>query len=304
MIPAFQQALQSELYAIASRSLTRAQAAAHQYKIPVAYGNYEACIADAQIDALYIPLPNAFHARWTLQAAQAGKHILCEKPLATSAADAVKMIDACRVAGVQLMEVFTWRFHPQWKQLQQVIAQLGEIRHVRASFTCPNTLSADKINMREDNGGALFDLGCYVISAIQEIFGCSPVRVSATAELYQGINAQTTGWLDFGKGNALFHCGYQLPYRVDLEVVGSLGTLWAENLFFPDNTATYKVHLNNCSPQIFLAECANQTVAMIEAFTYRLLKHTAFEYPTEAPSVLQTLSALNISSLKHCVVEL
>src|SRR5262245_33649833 len=190
VLPAFAQSAHAELCAIASRSTERARAAAAAAGIPTAYGGYERLLDDPAIDAVYIPLPNSLHAEWTMKAAERGKHVLCEKPLAPTAEEARKVVDFCRAGGVCLMDGFAWPHHPRTARLRQVLdaRRLGDIRRVTGTFTFPlSPLDPANIRLRADlGGGSLLDVGCYPVSAIRWAFGGEPVRVCATATYHQG----------------------------------------------------------------------------------------------------------------------
>ncbi len=152
--------------------------------IPRAYGSYEALLADPDVDAVYIPLPNHLHRAWTIAAARAGKHVLCEKPLALTAADAEAMVDACRDAGVVLMEAFMYRLHPSWVAVRELVAsgRIGRLRAVDSWFSYFNDDPANIRNILEAGGGALYDIGCYNVNLSRMLFGTEPSRVEAAVE--------------------------------------------------------------------------------------------------------------------------
>jgi len=182
VVPAMQQAPNILVRAVASRDARRAQAFAHALSIPKAYGCYEDLLADPEVDAVYIPLPNSLHCQWTVKAAQAGKHVLCEKPLAASAREADEMIAACEANHVLLMEAFMYRFHPQNEHVLGLIQDgaIGPVRMVRAVFT----FTIGSSNIRLDAalaGGSLMDVGCYCVSVARTIVGAEPRAVSAFA---------------------------------------------------------------------------------------------------------------------------
>ena len=201
VLPAFARSTHAELRAIASRSLERARAAAAAAGIPTAYGSYEQLLEDPAIDAVYIPLPNSLHAEWAMKAADHAKHVLCEKPLARTAAEAQKVVDFCRTKGVRLMDGFAWPHHPRTAQLRQVLdgGSLGDVRRVTGTFTFPLS-PRNPANIRlcpKLGGGSLLDVGCYPVCAIRWAFGREPVRVYATATYHQGVEwavAPHTAW--------------------------------------------------------------------------------------------------------------
>lgn len=205
VIPAMQQGQCCSVDAIASRSLNRAQAAAARLGIGKAYGSYDELIADPDIEAIYNPLPNDLHIPLTLQAARAGKHVLCEKPFALNANEAAALRE---VAGkVHVMEAFMVRFHPQWLRARECVrsGELGEIRAVQVCFSYFNRQSDNIRNQLEAGGGALYDIGCYPIVAGRFLFEAEPTRVMALIDRDPDFHTDRTisAILDFGKGRRL-----------------------------------------------------------------------------------------------------
>ncbi|HEX3658704.1 MAG TPA: Gfo/Idh/MocA family oxidoreductase [Pirellulales bacterium] len=224
VIRGIQTAPAAQLQAIASRQPATARAWADEFHIPTAYGSYEALLADRDVDAIYIPLPNELHRHWTLRAAEAGKHVLCEKPLALDTDDAQAMVDGCRRYGVLLMEAFMWRHHPRIGQVRQMLAagELGELRLVKMDFS----FQIDPADWRLDparGGGALYDLGCYGINAARLFAGGEPESIHARAHLHSsGVDMTLAMQLDFaGDITALLDCSFECPYRNRLELVGT-----------------------------------------------------------------------------------
>ena len=195
--------------AIASRSLDSAKAWADKLGISKAYGSYEALLADPAIEAIYNPLPNDLHVEWTLKAARAGKHVLCEKPFALNAREAAQVRE---VAGtgpgqVHIMEAFMVRFHPQWLRARELVrsGELGELRTVQVAFSYNNQNAANIRNKPENGGGALYDIGCYAIAAGRFLFDAEPTRVMALVERDPVFKTDrlTSALLDFGDGRRL-----------------------------------------------------------------------------------------------------
>lgn len=214
--------------AVGSRSLARAQAYAQIHHIPHAHGSYEALLADDDVDVIYVSLPNGLHVEWTLRALAAGKHVLCEKPLAARADEVVRCFDAAEAAGLVLSEGFMWRHHPQANRLLELLADgtVGRPLLIRAAFAF--ALSAED-DVRWDpalGGGALLDVGCYCVSAARLIAG-EPERVAGEAVLASGaVDLRFAGLLRFpGDLVASFDCGLEGPARAELEVIGSEGSL-------------------------------------------------------------------------------
>lgn len=236
VIPALLRSQTGTAVAIASRDLARAREVAAKFQIPQTYGSYEALLADRDIDAVYNPLPNSLHPEWTIRAAQAGKHVLCEKPLAVDAAQAQTMVEACRKAGVLLQEAFMYRYHPQIDQLRQLVTSgaVGAPWLVRSAFTF-SVRSEDDIRLNAAlGGGGLLDVGCYCVSISRLLLG-EPRAVTASAALEQGVDVRLAALLTFAAGTALFDCGLRLPYRQFCEVVGAGGTITLPRPFQPED---------------------------------------------------------------------
>ncbi len=225
---AFRHTPSAQLAAIASRDRRTADAWAREFGISQVHPTYEALIADPRIDVVYIPLPNDLHQQWVFAAAEAGKHILCEKPLAVDAAQAETMVDACRRHGVLLMEAFMWRHQPRVLHARQMLAagQLGELRLVKMDFS----FDIDRDDWRLDprrGGGAIYDLGCYGINAARLFTRAEPIEVHAHARRYQTGVDMTLGMLLRFPGDvmALLDCSFECAYRNRIEVVGTLGSI-------------------------------------------------------------------------------
>jgi predicted dehydrogenase len=229
VVPGMRRARRVEVLAIASRDGDRARAAATAHGIPRAYDSYEALLADPDIDAVYIPLPNHLHAHWTIAAARAGKHVLCEKPLALTAADAEEMADACEAAGVLLMEGFMYRHHPSWVAVRELVAagRIGRLRAVSSWFSYRNEDPTNIRNIREAGGGALYDIGCYSVNLSRMLFGDEPARVSAALvrDPLSGVDVLASGILEFAGGVASFACSTRTEPDQQVHVYGTDGRI-------------------------------------------------------------------------------
>ena len=181
VIPAMQRGTRSRMIAIASRDLAKAQAAASELGIPRAYGSYEELLADPEIEAVYNPLPNHLHVPWTIRAAEAGKHVLCEKPIALSADEARQLLEVRARTGVQIGEAFMVRNHPQWLAVRELVAagRIGQLRVVAGHFAYFRRDPNDVRSVREWGGGGLMDVGCYPISMARLAAGCEPIECKA-----------------------------------------------------------------------------------------------------------------------------
>lgn len=238
VMPGIQASRTGILQAVASRGIDKARAAADKFGIQQAYGSYEELLANPNIDAVYIPLPNHLHREWTIRAAEAGKHILCEKPLALTAAEAQEMVDACAKAGVVLAEAFMYRHHPRMEQIKQLIAsgEIGELRALRGAFTFNNAADLTNIRYRSEwGGGGLYDVGCYPISAARYFLGREPEAVTVHAMFspeHGNVDMMASGLLEFGGDIALtFDCGMWANFRQSFELVGTEGRIEIPNAF-------------------------------------------------------------------------
>ena len=228
VIPGIQASAHSEVVAIASRDLGKAQAAAAKLGIPKAYGTYEELLADGEIDAIYNPLPNHLHVPMTVAATQAGKHVLCEKPIALSAANA-EGLRACRPDRL-VLEAFMIRFHPQWLRAREIVrsGELGDIRAINAVFTYFNADPANVRNQAEIGGGGILDIGCYPVTAGRFLFESEPKRVVALVERDPefGTDRLASVLADFGEGRQLsFICSTQTAGEQSVQVLGSKAKL-------------------------------------------------------------------------------
>ena len=235
VIPAIQRSETGVVAAIASRNPERAAETGSRFGIPRALGSYEALLADPGVDAIYCPLPNSLHAEWSIRAAEAGKHVLCEKPLARDADEARSITDAAAAAGVLLQEAFMYRFHPQIERLQSLVRDgaIGRPWVVRSGFTFSVGSENDIRLVPELGGGGLLDVGSYCVSVSRLLLG-EPRSVSATAVYERGVDVRLVGMLHFGAGTAaLLDCGLRAPGRQFCEVVGEEGTITLPRPFLP-----------------------------------------------------------------------
>ena len=218
VIPAMQRSPWCEITAIASRDLSKAKRAAAELNIPNAYGSYEELLADNSVEAVYNPLPNHLHVPWTAKAAEAGKHVLCEKPIALSATEARTLIEVRDRTGVRIQEAFMVRTHPQWLETRKLIrtGRIGSLRSITGFFSYFNPDPANIRNQLEYGGGALMDIGCYPITISRWIYDAEPGRVLGLIERDPvfGTDTLTTAVLEFAEGHSTFTCSTRLaPYQ-------------------------------------------------------------------------------------------
>ena len=232
VIPAMQASDLSRVTAIASRSEENARSVADELGIEKAYGSYEALLADHAIEAVYIPLPNHLHLEWTLAAAEAGKHILCEKPIAMTSHEARRMIDACESAGVLLMEAFMYRLHPMWLKVSELLeaGAIGDLRSVQTTFSYFNDDPSNIRNIPEVGGGSLYDIGCYAVNTARFLFGTEPSEVKGIVlrDPAFGTDIVTSALLDFGDGQSSFVCSTQMEDDQRVVIHGTAGRIVVE----------------------------------------------------------------------------
>lgn len=232
-IPAMQQGERSRIEAIASREIAKATAAAAPLGIPKAYGSYDALLADPEIDAVYVALPNHLHVPISIAALEAGKHVLCEKPIGLDTADAERLLEASkRYPRLKVMEAFMYRHHPQWVQAKAWVGEgaIGDVRAVHSMFSYFNVDPSNIRNQKEIGGGGLMDIGCYNVSLSRFVFDAEPSRVLAIAEFDPAFGTDTlmSGVLDFGVGQSLFTCGTKLAPFQRVIVLGTEGRIEIE----------------------------------------------------------------------------
>jgi predicted dehydrogenase len=229
VIPGMRKAARVRVVAIGSRDEARARAMADRHGIPRVHGSYEALLADPEVDAVYIPLPNHLHPEWTMAAARAGKHVLCEKPLAMTAAEAERMVAACDAAGVRLMEAFMYRLHPSWLAIRELVSsgRIGRLVAVQSWFSYYNDDLANIRNIRAVGGGALYDIGCYNVNLSRMLFAAEPDHVAATLtrDPDDGVDILTSVILAFGDGVATFTCGIRAESDQRVHIYGTEGRI-------------------------------------------------------------------------------
>lgn len=229
VIPAMQKGKHSIVTAIASRDPARAQAAAGPLGIPKAYGSYEQLLADPEIDAVYNPLPNHLHVPWTIRAAEAGKHVLCEKPIALSSAEARSLLAVRDRTGVKMQEAFMVRGHPQWQAAREMVAggRIGELRAMLGVFSYFNADPGNIRNVPAYGGGALMDIGCYLVNTSRFITGREPSRVAGAVarDPALGIDRLTSMLLDFDGTHLAGTCSMQMVPSQRIQIFGSTGQI-------------------------------------------------------------------------------
>ncbi len=238
MMPAFAAAAAADVVAVASRSQDRADACAAKLGIGRAYGTYEALLADGEIEAVYIPLPNDLHTSWTLRALESGKHVLCDKPAALTYGDARRMADAARAANLRLMEGFMYRHHPQHARIAEIVqsGEIGEVVHFRGVYTYPANNTEGYRWDPARGGGAFYDVGGYPLNAARLLFAAEPAAAAAIAciDPAHGVDRHTAATLLFGDGRtASIEGGCDQTFTTRYELTGQGGVVTTERAFQP-----------------------------------------------------------------------
>ncbi|MFX3633157.1 MAG: Gfo/Idh/MocA family protein [Candidatus Pristimantibacillus sp.] len=238
VIPGLHLSALNEVAAIASRDGEKAKQTAEELHIPNTYNSYEALLEDSSIDVIYIPLPNHLHKEWTIRAAEAGKHILCEKPLALTEREATEMAEAADKAGVLLSEAFMYRYHPRYQMIKDLIGSgaIGEVRGIRSAFTFNNAANTTNVRYRKDwGGGSIYDVGCYPINAARLLLGKEPEAVTVNALFspeHDDVDMMASGLVEFeGSVSLTFDCGMWAASRNPLEVLGTEGMIELPSAF-------------------------------------------------------------------------
>jgi predicted dehydrogenase len=287
VLPAMQQGQYCEIAAIASRDLAKAQADAARLGIPKAYGSYEELLADPEIEAVYNPMPNHLHVPWSIKAIEAGKHVLCEKPIGLSAAEAQELLDAARQhPQIKVMEAFMYRHHPQWLRAKQIVdaGGIGELRTVHSFFSYFNDDPSNIRNMADIGGGGLMDIGCYNISVSRFIFGAEPQRVLGIVEYDPSFHTDrlTSGILDFGRGTATFTCSTQLTSYQRVNIYGTTGRVEIEIPFnAPADRPCRMWHQRGGEIEEIVLETADQYTLQGDLFSQAVLNDTPVPTPLE-----------------------
>jgi D-xylose 1-dehydrogenase (NADP+, D-xylono-1,5-lactone-forming) len=280
LIPGIRESHSSTLQAIASRELASARAWAEEFGVPRAYGSYQQVLNDPDVDAIYIPLPNELHLPWIIAAADAGKHVLCEKPLALDANEAGEVLWHCRQRGIILMEAFMWRHQPRTLEIRKQVAEgaIGKLRLIRASFSFPMEGDDWRLDPAR-GGGALWDVGCYGVSTARLFAAAEPRNSQAFAHFGDtGVDLSLSAVLEFCDGlSATIDCSFEQPFRCAYELVGTRGVIEVPDAYLPPAngkpTATLRTigsvsNLGTAGDEVRTLEfeAVNQYAAMVDAF--------------------------------------
>ena len=307
VIPAMRQCQHAEVAGIASRSLDRAQRAAQELGLPKAYGSYDSLLADPDIDAVYIPLPNHLHVPWSIKCLEAGKHVLCEKPVGLTSTEAQELAAAGkRHPRQKLMEAFMYRGHPQWVMAKRLVdeGKLGPLKTVQSFFSYFNRNPADVRNQADVGGGGLMDIGCYPISLSRWLFGGEPQRVFAQIEYDPEFKTDrlASAVMDFGSGSATFTCSTQLAPYQRVQIFGAEGRVEIEIPFNapPDKPCRIWLQTKAGVEEIMLPVC-DQYAIQGDLFSQAVLNDTPAPTSIEdAVANMQVIEAMFRSGASGC----
>jgi D-xylose 1-dehydrogenase (NADP+, D-xylono-1,5-lactone-forming) len=279
LAPGIRESRTGTLEALASRNIDTARACAEEFGVPRVYSSYQQVLDDSGIDAVYIPLANELHQHWVTAAADAGKHVLCEKPLALDAHQAEAMVEHCRRRGVLLMEAFMWRHQPRTLEIRKRVRDgaIGELRLIRSSFSFPIEPGDWRLNPAR-GGGALWDVGCYGVNTARLFAGCEPERWHGVAHFDPiGVDLSFTGLIGFPNGLlGAIDCSFEQPFRCRYELVGTRGVIDVPDAYLPPAVRPSAVLTSIGSAPDSTAgpdrvktlefEAINQYAAMVDAF--------------------------------------
>ncbi len=306
MLSALQACEYAAVTAVSSRNPARARALADQFGIKKAYGSYDELIADSDLDVIYNPLPNHLHVPWSVRAIEAGKNVLCEKPVAMTAAEAQILLDtSSRSPGIKVMEAFMYRFHPQWQHTKKAIrsGQIGELQTVHSTFAYFNSDGGNIRNQPATGGGGLMDIGCYNISLSRFLFDSEPKRVIATADFDPKFKTdrRVSGILDFGSGTATFTCSTQMVPFQHVVILGTDGRIELEIPFnAPANQSVRILHQQGSRIDEIRFEPCDQYTIQADQFSRAILNDVPAPTPlSDAVANMKVLDAIRESSQKE-----
>ena len=311
VIPAMQQGTYSAVTAIASRDKERAESVAQKFGIAKAYGSYEELLKDPDVDAIYVPLPNEQHVPWSIKTLEAGKHVLCEKPIALTANEAQTLVDAAaQYPQLKIMEAFMYRFHPQWLRAKQLVSEgaIGDLRTIQSFFAYSNLDPTNIRNQADHGGGSLMDIGCYNISFSRFIFGVEPTRVCSMVEYDPTFKTDrlVSGMLSFGSGTATFTCSTQISPYQRVNIFGTTGRIEIE---IPVNAPAKRPcriwYAHNSTTDELVLDTSNQYTLQGDALSRAILDGAPVPTPLDdAVANMRVIDAVYASGREGRWVEL
>jgi len=291
VIPAMQRGRFSRVHAVGSRDAGRAGQAADELGIARSYASYDAVLADPDIDAVYIPLPNHMHVEWTRRAAEAGKHVLCEKPIGLTAADVAQLIEVRERTGVLIQEAFMVRTHPQWLGARDIArsGRLGIVRSITGYFSFFNDDPANIRNIKTYGGGGILDIGCYLVNTARMIFEDEPRRVCALIEEIPptGVDWMASMMMDFNGRHAVGTCSMQLAHAQRITIAGTRGRVEIEIPFNAPPDRPCRIFVEDSPPgevperHVVEFETCDQYTIQGDLFSRAVLDRTSPPYPLE-----------------------
>lgn len=303
VIPAMQAGEHCDMVGIASRDPDRARMVAAELGMPRAYGSYEQLLADPEIDAVYIPLPNHLHVPWSIRALEAGKHVLCEKPIGLSAAEAEELLAvSMRHPHLKVMEAFMYRHHPQWQRARQLAREgaIGDLKTVQAFFSYYNDDPTNIRNKPGAGGGGLMDIGCYCISAARFVFDAEPQRVMGTLEVDPDfkVDRMASAVMGFGSGTATWTCATQLAAYQRVHILGTEGRIEVQIPFNPPSDRACRIwHQRGGRLEEILFDPVNHYTIQGDLFSLAVLNDTSVPTPLgDAVANMRAIEAVSRSS--------
>ena len=300
VIPAMQQGKYSKVSAIASRSMEKAEKAARSLGIDTVFDSYESLLNSSEVDAIYNPLPNHLHVKWSIKALQAGKHVLCEKPIGLSHTEAQQLLfEANKHPHLKVMEAFMYRHHPRWIKAKEVIdnGEIGEVQTIRSFFSYYNDDPENIRNKPEMGGGSLMDIGCYCISVPRFLFDEEPQRVFGSMDIDRDfhIDRMTSGMLEFPAGTATFTCATQLAAHQRVDIFGTRGRMTIPVPFNPPTEVPTSIDLftEGESGKISIGAC-NQYTIQGDLFSEAILEDD--KIPTELEDAIANMKVIDAIS--------
>jgi len=292
VLPAMLDCERAEVAAIASRSLEKAKAVASKFSIPKAYGSYEELFADPEVEAIYNPLPNHLHVEWSVRAASSGKHVLCEKPLSRTVAEARRLLEARDYYHVKIGEAFMVRTHPQWLRTVELAhsGRIGKLHSAFGFFSYFNVDPADITNVAEYAGGALMDIGCYPIKTSRFVFGEEPLRVIGSVERDPSFKTDrlTSAILEYPAGHCIFTASTQAVYYQKMQFVGTTGRIDVEVPFNPPNEKPARIFIDDGKDLYAGGSAVIESFPICNQFTIQAdLFSAAIRDDTEVPNPLE-----------------
>lgn len=311
VIPAIQTSKHGKVVAICSRNLASARAAADELGIERAYGSYEELLADPNIDAIYNPLPNHLHVPWTIKALEAGKHVLCEKPLGLNTADVAHLVDtAAQYPNLKVMEAFMYRFHPQWQRAHQLVTNgsIGQLRTIHSHFSYNNREPENIRNNLDMGGGALMDIGCYSISLSRHLFQSEPLRLLGHITPYPGyeVDCIVSGVMEFADGSATFTASTKIEGQQYVDASGEAGSLFIPVPFSPvaDTETSMRITRDHQS-ELLTMESSDHYREMVDAFARSIFENKPVPTPLDdALANMKVIDAIFASAEKRCWITL